>query len=167
MEETMEPVKITKDFADLTGWDVNGEYSRNDVEKFIVDYIKNNDFQNSNEWKEKMKEEKNTITETTTSKIYETYDRKELMKMVNLLMEKAFPLISYEFEDYEIEESEIKDKDSIIEHILYDHKCIAEIVALMIKGELTDAYKIAKKLDTVIREMIPRDVWNFLDKYSC
>lgn len=110
--------------------------------------------------------EEGTITETTKSRIYETYDRKELMKIVNLLMEKAFPLISYEFEEYEIEESEIKDEDSIVENILYDHKCIAEIVALMIKGKLREAQKYAQELDTVIREMIPEDVWNFLDKYS-
>lgn len=48
----MKPVKITKDLADFTGWDANGEYSRTEVTRFICDYIRENNLQNPNDRRE-------------------------------------------------------------------------------------------------------------------
>lgn len=42
----MKPVKISKDLAKFTGWDVEQPRSRVDATKFICDYIKENNLQN-------------------------------------------------------------------------------------------------------------------------
>ena len=42
----LKPVKISKELAKFTGWDVNEEKSRVDVTKYICNYIKDNNLQN-------------------------------------------------------------------------------------------------------------------------
>ena len=57
------------------------------------------------------------------------------------------------------------DEESI--ELLYrDAAMLAMVGQYMIAGDFEAAYSLASELDTLVRDEIPKSVWNYLEKYT-
>lgn len=53
-----------------------------------------------------------------------------------------------------------------IEMLYRDAAMLAMVGQYMIAGDFDAAYGLASELDTLVRDEIPKSVWNYLEKYT-
>jgi hypothetical protein len=57
-------------------------------------------------------------------------------------------------------------EESDIELLHNDAAKLAMVGQYMIEGDFDAAYGLASELDTLVRDEIPKSVWNYLEKYT-
>ena len=53
-----------------------------------------------------------------------------------------------------------------IELLYKDAAMLAMVGQYMIEGDFDAAYGLASELDTLVRDEIPKSIWNYLEKYT-
>lgn len=59
-----------------------------------------------------------------------------------------------------------EDFDELMAMTFNDAKALHIIGAYMIQGDFHKAYRLACRLDTAVRDVIPNPVWNYLEKFN-
>ena len=57
-----------------------------------------------------------------------------------------------------------QDKESLLEMYKHDQEILLEIADYIDSNKDTEAYELAMSLDTALRESIPDNVWEYLEK---
>lgn len=59
-----------------------------------------------------------------------------------------------------------EDFDELMKMTFDDAKNLHMVGAYMIQGDFHKAYRLACRLDTAVRDVIPNPVWNYLEKFN-
>lgn len=59
-----------------------------------------------------------------------------------------------------------EDFDELMKMTFDDAKSLHMVGAYMIQGDFHKAYRLACRLDTAVRDVIPNPVWNYLEKFN-